>query len=161
MHSQVLEGHEAPRKNLGKERSIEENHSKMRTSGAKTTGSQIRGKNARRNPKTGAVRSQRRLGTGKGCLQTQQGHSDVKTCRVAETRARQHPQVMPKEIATVSRIEDYPGDSNQSYDVHEKKRRSAPSSDHRRREGIWRNWDSWLPGFSNIRDDRRCISTIP
>ena len=36
---------------------------KMRPSGAKCMDSQIRGKNARRNPKTGAVRPQKR-----GCL---------------------------------------------------------------------------------------------
>ena len=41
---------------------------KVRTSGAKSMGFQIRGQHVRRNPKTGAVRPQRRLETGKGCL---------------------------------------------------------------------------------------------
>ena len=45
----------------------------MRTSGAKSMGSQIRGKNARRIPETGSVRPQGRLGTGRGCSQTQKG----------------------------------------------------------------------------------------
>ena len=36
-------------------------------------GLQVRGKNARRNPKTGAVRPRSSLGTGKGCLQAHKG----------------------------------------------------------------------------------------
>ena len=53
-------------------------------------------------------------------------------CRVAETRARQLPQVMtPKSLRLSYRINW---------------RRRSPSSDHRR------DWDSWLTGFSNIRD---------
>ena len=53
--------------------SIAGKHSKVRTLGAKSMGSQIRGKNARRNPETGAVRPQRRLKIGKGCSRTQRG----------------------------------------------------------------------------------------
>ena len=67
-HRQVLEGHDASRKHSGKQGSIAGNHSKLRTSGANSMGSKSRGENARRNPKTGAVRPQRRLGTGKVCL---------------------------------------------------------------------------------------------
>ena len=69
-HSQVREGHDASRKNSGKEGSTAGNHSKVRTSGANSVGSKIRVENARRNPESGAVRPQRRLGTGSGCLQT-------------------------------------------------------------------------------------------
>ena len=72
-YSQVLEGDDASRNKEGKEGSIAGNHSKVRTPGPKSMGSQIRGKNARRNPKTGAVRPQRRLGTDKGYLQIQKG----------------------------------------------------------------------------------------
>ena len=51
----------------------------------------------------------------------------------------------PKELATVSRIEAYSGDPYQSFDVQENFwRRTSPSSDHRRSEGCWRNWDSRL-----------------
>ena len=73
LRSQVLEGQDASRKKFGKEGSIAGNHLKVRTSGAKSIGSQIRGKNARRNCQTGAMRPQRRLGTGKGCSQTERG----------------------------------------------------------------------------------------
>ena len=45
----------------------------------------------------------------------------------------------PKELATVSRIEDYPGDPYQLYDAQEKSwRRRSPSPDHRISEGTWR-----------------------
>ena len=75
-------------------------------------------------------------------------HSGVKTCRVAETRARQLQQVNePKELATVSRIEDYSGDPYQLYYVQENRRTRSPSSDHQRSGIIWRDRDSWLTGF--------------
>ena len=45
----------------------------MCTSGANAVGSKIWGKNARRNPETGAMRPQRRMGSGRGCLQTRKG----------------------------------------------------------------------------------------
>ena len=41
-HSQVLEDHDASRKKLGKEESIAGNHSKLRTSGTSSVGSQNR-----------------------------------------------------------------------------------------------------------------------
>ena len=58
--SQVLKDHDASRKNSGKEGSI--------TSGASPVGSNIRGKNARRNPQTKTVRLRSGLELGYGCL---------------------------------------------------------------------------------------------
>ena len=64
-------------------------------------------------------------------------HSGVKTCRVAENRAQQLPTgYEPKEIATVSRIEAYSGDSYQSYDVQE----NFGEEDHRAPKK-WRNFE--------------------
>ena len=40
-------------------------------------GFQIRGQHVRRNPKTGAVRPQRRLETGKGCLKLKKESKDT------------------------------------------------------------------------------------
>ena len=57
----------------GKQGSIAGSHAKMCASGANSVCSEIRGKNARGDPKTVAMRPQRRMGLGKGCLQTQKG----------------------------------------------------------------------------------------
>ena len=66
-HSQVLESHDASRKNLGKEGSIAGNQ-KCELQERTPWAPKFEEKNARRNPKTGVVRPQGRLETGKRCL---------------------------------------------------------------------------------------------
>ena len=58
-------------KNVGKKGSFAGSHATMCTPRANSVASKIRGKNARRNPETGAVRPQRRMEPGKGYLLTQ------------------------------------------------------------------------------------------
>ena len=53
----------------------------------------------------------------------------------------------PKELATVSGFEDYPGDPEQENDAQ----KEFGEHYHRKSEGIWRNWDTRLTGFYNIR----------
>ena len=71
LHSQVFEGHDASGENSGEDGSSAGNHSKVRTSGRIPWGSKNPGKSARRSSETGAVLPQGRLGTGRGCSQTQ------------------------------------------------------------------------------------------
>ena len=75
-------------------------------------------------------------------------HSGVKTCRVAETRARQLPQVMcPKSLRLSQGWKLVLEIHINCFMCRKSWRRRSPSSDHRRTEGIWRNWDSRHTGF--------------
>ena len=103
-------------------------------------------------------------------------HSGVKTCRVAETRARQLPQVMSPKSLRMSQgskifwrsisydVQEKFGEEDCFNDLEDNRsisitwctkriwRAKSPSSDHRRSVGIWRERDSWLTGLSNISD---------
>ena len=75
-------------------------------------------------------------------------HSGEKTCRVAETRARQLPQDLSPKSLRVSRGSKIILEIHINCMMFRKIwRRRSPSSDHRRSEGIWRNWNSRLIGF--------------
>ena len=60
--SQVLQGHDASRKKFGKERVHRRVSCKNVYLRANSVGSKLRGRNARRNPKTGSMRPQRHMG---------------------------------------------------------------------------------------------------
>ena len=87
----------------------------------------------------------------------------VKTCRVAETRARQLPQVMSPKSLRLSQGSNMILEIHINFMMYRKIRRSrSPSSDHRTSEGIWRNWDSRILKYQRRpTSNRRCISTIP
>ena len=90
--------------------------------------------------------------------------SGVKTCRVAETRARLLPQVMSPKSFRLSRDRRLSWRSIQFFDAQEE----FGERDHRApitEEGIWRNWDTQLTRFKNYQrrptSNRTCISTNP
>ena len=67
-------------------------------------------------------------------------HSDVNTCRVAETRAQQLPQVMSQKNLRLSRGSKLILEIHINFVMYRKNlRRRSPSSDHRRSGGIWKN----------------------
>ena len=82
-HSQVLKDHDASRKNSANRGSIAGIYAKMCTSGPNSVGSKIRGKNARRNPETGAMRPQRRKGPWPRMSINSEGRTDT-FCSPAE-----------------------------------------------------------------------------
>ena len=85
----------------------------------------------------------------------------MKTCRVAETRARQLPQVMSPKNLRLSLGSKIILEIHINCMMYGKKwRRRSPSSDHQRSEGICRNWNSPLTQRRPT-SNRRCISTIP
>ena len=73
-HRLVLKDHDASRENSGKERSIAGNHSQVRATGAK---SMVPHSTTERKtkPKKEAVRPQRRLGIGQGCVKLKKSSS--------------------------------------------------------------------------------------
>ena len=81
-------------------------------------------------------------------------HSGVKTCRVAETRARQLPQVMSPKSLRLSQGSKIILEIHINYMVHrknsEKKITEPPITEEVKEFG--EKSDSWRPRFSNIRD---------